>query len=209
MSSRINALTCLSDCLFSFTKLSARALTKSAVGWQHELRVHRRLCSGGQPLDVVGYGSQLQPANRLLPGTLSALKNIEANPDDQFYWIPSVVNFTGIDGMLVRGLNLYAIQATVATEHSSPKDGLRKLWDNMKPAVRHLFDWHLVFITRDHAPDAYVQTWSTRLSFATHARGKVEVKVWGCMLHEIDNSGPTEYESDGNSDGGLIDEDDG
>jgi hypothetical protein len=62
-----------------------------------------------------------------MSGTITSLAGAE--PYTSFYWKPSVANYPGVDGVLGdTGGNIYAVQATIAGDHTSPVQGLKKLW---------------------------------------------------------------------------------
>ncbi|EIM87880.1 uncharacterized protein STEHIDRAFT_155243 [Stereum hirsutum FP-91666 SS1] len=112
-----------------YENISMHSLTKSAAGWAHEIRVHHHLCGAKGALTIFRDDLTTQnmvPSSHLLAGTVSGLKHSGAL--ESFYWIPSVIDFPGIDGVLgdIKG-NIYAVQATIAGEHKSPVDGLRKI----------------------------------------------------------------------------------
>lgn len=167
-----------------FEALSTHALTRTSVGWRHEFNVHKRLCTIEKPLDIVRSGERrpIQPSSRLLAGTLLALSEIEAG--ESFYWIPSVANFPGVDGVLATGQDLYAVQANVASKHVSPAKGLKKVWTTMGAEVRGQYNWHVVFITRDTEPAPLVEAESS--SPLTLGAEKASVTVWGCIVTERD-----------------------
>jgi len=171
-----------------FFALSSRALR---AGFVHENSMHSRLTSGGYALSIFQGTTEnpitqkeMKPSSRLLPGTLTALK--QADVTDSFYWMPSVANFDGVDGVLGdEDGNVYTVQATIATEHKGPEKGIKKVWDKVHPDVRTGRTWHYVIVTDNRqAADAYVKEWSKKLrnfklGLATH------VQVWGCVLGQL------------------------
>lgn len=119
-------------------------------------------------------------STRLLPGTAAALKSTDVS--DGFYWIPSVIDFPGIDGVLgdSKG-NIYAVQATIADRLSSPNQGLQKIWDNLQPAARKRRLWHFVVVGKEQtAVDNIVNGFSGRSGGLVI--GSVKVQVWGCVI---------------------------
>jgi hypothetical protein len=165
-----------------FYALSSHPLTRGAAGWAHERLTHERLGMGGADLSIF-HGlteSHMRPSTRLLPGTLAGLK--EAGANDSFYWMPSVVNFPGVDGVLgdTDG-HVYTIQATIASQHSSPKQGIKKVWDQFRSEIRTSRTWHFVVITDSkQTADEYLKTFSEDLRNFT--LGGVHVQVWACAL---------------------------
>ena len=106
--------------------------------------MHECLSGGPGTLEVFqGPGStmtSIKPSANILPGTLGSLKSTGVG---DFYWIPSVVNFPGVDSVLAdsRG-NLFTFQATIAKDHKSPEAGIEKVWAELPLAVRTSRAWH-------------------------------------------------------------------
>lgn len=90
-----------------FCALSSHALTRTVYGWYQEERMHMCMCAGGPNLEIFGDGvrKHISPSSILLPGTKSELKH--SHTTQSFYWMPSAVNFAGIDGVLRNGNNIY------------------------------------------------------------------------------------------------------
>jgi len=63
-------------------------------------------------------GAHMHSAAGVLVGTASALQAAARNRLSSFYWFPSFVRLPGIDSVLVRGNNIYALQATIADTHA-------------------------------------------------------------------------------------------
>ncbi|KIL58556.1 hypothetical protein M378DRAFT_170456 [Amanita muscaria Koide BX008] len=100
-----------------------------------------------------------------------------------FYWFPSVVDWPGIDGVLVNGNDIYALQATIADTHRGPRDGLKKVWQTIGADVARLFTWHFVVVTdnKDLA-DKHTTDFGTRLDdVALGRRPHVKVLAWVCV----------------------------
>ena len=165
--------------------LSSHALMRSDAEWLHEKRVHVHLCSTSPPLGIFGVRgmqSEMQPSPQLLCGPLSSLTRCGAYAS--FYWLPSVANFVGIDGVLADSANVYAVQATIAGEHrSSPAAALRKVWDNFDWNIREKRAWHVVFVTdTEELAQEYVRECTDELEGFTLGQAKIGVQVWGCVL---------------------------
>jgi len=126
----------------------------------------------------------MRPSSRLLPGTLAGLK--EAGVDDSFYWIPSAANFPGVDGVLGdKEGQVYTIQATIADDHKSPIEGIKKVWRHFLQEVRTGRTWHYVVVTKTNQDaQRYVKKFSEELSGFTlgEAHAPVSVQVWACVL---------------------------
>jgi hypothetical protein len=171
-----------------FYALSSHALMRGAAGWAHERSIHERLANGGADLSIsASQGLTKMPmrsSTRILSGTLAGLK--EAGRNDSFYWIPSAANFPGIDGVLgdTDG-NVYTVQATIASHHTSPVQGIKKVWEQLKPVIRTERTWHFVIITDTKtAIDTYVRSFSGELSQLTLGATHIPVRFWTCALRE-------------------------
>jgi hypothetical protein len=88
------------ESLLLFCALSSHALTRTAAGWAYERSMHERLGMGG---------ADLSNLSRPYRGAHAAIHSSppwqigwpqDANLKDSFYWIPSVANFPGVDGVL-------------------------------------------------------------------------------------------------------------
>ncbi|KAI0687935.1 hypothetical protein C8T65DRAFT_530892, partial [Cerioporus squamosus] len=134
------------EALQLFHTLSFHALTRAGPAWQIEKKVHAHLSSNSQPLDIFrgSDSSMMAPSQRLLVGTAGALER--SSEFSSFYWLPSASNFPGIDGVLADRDNVHAVQTTIADEHNSPKEGLRKVWAKFDREVREKRVWHVVFV---------------------------------------------------------------
>jgi hypothetical protein len=167
-----------------FYVLSSHALTRTAAGWAHENSVHERLCMGGADLSIFRGPTEkhMRPSTRLLPGTLAGLE--EAGTNDSFYWIPSVANLPGVDGVLgdTDG-HVYAIQAAIGHDHKNPIDGITRVWQHFLPEVRAGRIWHYVVVTNTkQAADDYVDEFSKELRDFTLGDARARVQVWACVL---------------------------
>ena len=166
-----------------FSALSWHSLTRTSAGWLHEVAVHKRLSRGNLPLAIspvpiqaTGTSSEMLPSSRLLQGTLQGLG--EAKKDDSFYWIPSVVNFPGVDSVLGQSDGkLFVIQATIAGHHKSPEEGMKKVWTALNKDTRKGREWHCVIVTDTiRAAESFVNEFSKDLIGFT-----ANVQVWGCV----------------------------
>lgn len=170
-----------------FETLSTHSLTKGAVGWAHEMRVHRRLCSvtkGSLPIFRDDHTQSMSPSSNLLSGTESGLKHPDVL-DSSFYWMPSVINFPGIDSVLGdTDQNIYAVQATVADKHKSPVEGLQKIWNKLEPDARTHRSWHFVLVTDNRTTaEKLMKDWSDLKHFEVgHPKVEIPLSVWGCVV---------------------------
>ena len=123
----------------------------------------------------------MTPSTNILPGTLGGLKGAR---DSDFYWVPSVVNFPGVDGLLGDSNgNLFTFQATIAVGHTSPEAGIKKVWAKLLPEVRTRRAWHYVVVTKTKAEaETYRARFSTSLKAFTLGSG-TSVQVCGGVLH--------------------------
>lgn len=121
----------------------------------------------------------MPPSGHLLPGTLASLRTVKFT--DSFYWIPSATDFPGIDAILGDDYgNLYAVQATMDSEHESPAEGLKKVWSYFEPTVRQWRPWHSVIVAQtQQSAQHLVTTISAQLAGTTLP---MPVTVWGCIL---------------------------
>jgi hypothetical protein len=98
--------------------------------------MHKRLVIGKADLSIFRGPQEksMRPSTGLLRCILASLKDVDVN--ESFYWMPSVANFLGIDGVLgdTEG-HVYAVQATIASTHTSPEKGIKKVWNQFRPEV--------------------------------------------------------------------------
>lgn len=132
-----------------FTTLSSHSLTRAGAGWNFEMRMHTRMFGSGSPLSLIPDG-KIYPSQDLLQGTVDVLSFIEDRHD--FYWFPSVSNFEGIDAVYgdKEKKNIYALQATVAPNHKSPMEGLKKVWSKLPSNARNR-KWTFVVVCDDRS----------------------------------------------------------
>lgn len=146
--------------------------------------MHKHLCTPGADLDIFeadGLQMKMRPSPKLVPGTVAGLKSTGAR--DSFYWMPSVMNFPGIDGVLgdTEG-NIFAVQTTIADDHRTPDDGLRRTWKELEDHARQGLTWHLVVVgDTPRAVNGLVE-FSGHLKLFTLGLSRVHVQVWGYVL---------------------------
>lgn len=166
-----------------FKLFCSNSYTRTSAGWAYEQRMHVSLCHGKNPLQIFRNGDSkaITPSSKLLPGIISALKHVMAYPS--FYWIPPQSNFPGINGVLSDSQNVFAVQATLANDHKSPWEGLKKVWQSFDRSVRTERVWHVVVFaeTRESALQL-VQKFSNDRKEWTLGRAKVAVEIWGCVF---------------------------
>ncbi|KZV80339.1 hypothetical protein EXIGLDRAFT_781105 [Exidia glandulosa HHB12029] len=124
----------------------------------------------------------MSPSLNLLPGTKAGLRSAQASTS--FYWIPSAIDFPGVDSVLGDGeKNLYALQATNADSHKSPIDGLCEVWKRVDKDLRQSCSWNFVAVA-DTAETAQklLDSFSQDLMNVRLGRKKVPVKTWACVL---------------------------
>ncbi|KAJ7211279.1 hypothetical protein GGX14DRAFT_624105 [Mycena pura] len=178
------------DALKLFAALSTHSFTRSPAGWKFKMDMHHLLCGGGAAIiiekfsdlgEIIGEKMDMTPATKLLPGTLDSLAS--ASSSDAFYWLPSVTNFPGIDGVLAHGDgNVFAVQSTLSTEHVCPADGLKKAWKHMAWA-RDAHSWHFVAVANTTATARNLgRSVAKDLEMFTLGRLKTKVDVWSCSL---------------------------
>ena len=169
-----------------FNMLSSHSFTRTTAGWFHEQSMHRRLTRGPETLKIFedpNSGMHMTPSTKILPGTLRGLNTVDDS--GAFYWLPSVVNFPGVDSVLgdING-NLFTLQATIAGDHKSPEKGIRKVWNNLSAAVRQNRTWFYVTVTTTEADaEKYRAQFSKELENFTLGKNK-SVWVCSCVLHQ-------------------------
>ncbi|KAI0722696.1 hypothetical protein C8Q76DRAFT_370586 [Earliella scabrosa] len=167
-----------------FDLLSSHAYTRTGAGWMLEREMHARLLTGANPLQIARRAGDivekraLKPTHKRLPSTLAALKTVGVS--DVFYWMPLASNFPGIDAVLGDGSGyIYALQATLTSDHCSPVDGLRLLRKSLHPEVRKERPLHVVVVADTQTTaDALVAQFTTDLQ-AQWTQGRVG--VWSCV----------------------------
>lgn len=171
-----------------FVAFSPHSVTRTTAGWQHEMNVHRRLSTAGAPPVTIFNHDRteemtMHPSVHVVPGTAASLKNTSSS--EAFYWMPSTLNWEGIDGVLGdTDNNIYAVQAITASDHSSPVEGLKKAWLGVAPSVRPHRRWHFVVVADNvAAAGGLVNQFSSQLKDFKLGPGKgARVQVWGCVL---------------------------
>ncbi|KAJ7222393.1 hypothetical protein GGX14DRAFT_663556, partial [Mycena pura] len=187
----LNSQLANAEALKLFAALSTHSLTRGAAGWRFERDMHFRLCGGGAAIiidkydnlgETTGETMNMTPATKLLAGTLNSLGS--ARSSDAYYWLPSVANFPGIDGVL--GDNdghVFAVQSTYNPNHTSADEGLKKAWQYMDRDVRKFCSWHLVAVSDTPATAKKLgRTMAKHLELFTLGTDKTKVDVWSCSL---------------------------
>ncbi|KAJ6491758.1 hypothetical protein C8R47DRAFT_1214552 [Mycena vitilis] len=137
--------------------------------------VHNKM-SGGVELRLFRESEErsIRTTTNVLPGTAGTLKRNTGAAS--FYWIPSVVNFPGVDGVFGDDANdIFTVQATIAGEHRDADDGLRKAWAAGSEECQAR-NWHLVLMceSQDQAR-ALLQDFSLSIRLG---RVRKSVKLW-------------------------------
>lgn len=170
-----------------FEVFSSHSLTRTTAGWTYEKLVHHRLCSNGAPFNIFSPDStsqmQMRPSTHLIPGTATGLGTIGVS--DSFYWMPSVMDVTGVDGVLgdTNG-NLFAVQMTTISDTlETPAAGLRQIWSYLRPDVRLGRTWNVVLVTDqgEAAAGRLARECPKQLRGFTLGPG-IRVLVWGCFI---------------------------
>ena len=117
--------------------------------------MHKCLSWGPGALEVFQGPSStmsMTPSKNILPGMLGSLKH---TGHSEFYWIPSVVNFPGVDSILgdSRG-NLFTLHATIAEDPMSPEAGIKRVWVELLLVVQTRCTWHYITVTKTEAEAA-------------------------------------------------------
>lgn len=127
----------------------------------------------------------MRPSAELVPGTVDGLKHTGASK--AFYWMPSVMTWEGIDGILGdTDNNLYAVQATIASEYRNHVKGLKQGWLAVDSSARASRHWHLVVVGADVGMvDGLVKQYSGQLEGFKLGCDQGRVQVWSCVLEEL------------------------
>jgi hypothetical protein len=168
-----------------FEALSTHSLTRGPAGWQHEKNMHMQMLTDGKCYGIFNGDkkSNIASAPPGLVGTASALRDAVCNGFPSFYWFPSVINFPGIDGDLVNGKNIYALQATIADTHRRADAGLKEAWEAIGAASARFYNWHFVMVTdKQGLAEKYVKELGNHLRGVHLGSGHLKVSVWGCVL---------------------------
>jgi hypothetical protein len=168
-----------------YEALSTHALTRSPARWQHEKNMHIEMLTDGKRYKIFNGENEsvITTAPPGLVGTASALRDAVGDALSSFYWFPSVVNFPGIDGILVNGKNMYLLQATIADTHRRPDAGIKKAWKAIGATFAQLYQWHFVMTTdKKNLAEEYVRELGTHLTGVSLGQSRREVSVWGCFL---------------------------
>jgi hypothetical protein len=147
------------------------------------------MCTGKKCFKIwnISAKSHISSAPLAQGGTASALRTAACNHPSSFYWFPSIVNFVGIDGVLVNGDNIYALQSTIADTHDGPLEGLRKVWKTIGAAVAELFNWHFVLVSDNKAlANKYAKELAkvNQESLPSPSPYKI-LQIYDCPLNEV------------------------
>ncbi|KAJ6519307.1 hypothetical protein C8R45DRAFT_806234 [Mycena sanguinolenta] len=169
-----------------FCLLSTHSLTRTATGWMHEKAMHERMMEG-RPIEVQGQNQKsstpitMPTSSNFLCGTLGGLKNVRSSAS--FYWLPSVVNFPGIDAVLGDLQNIWTFQSTTGDTHVDPTPGIRKAWEVIAAECRQRC-WNLVVVGDDEGQvKTVLDKFSWDLANFTLGEGKKKISLWWCVLH--------------------------
>ncbi|KAF6749584.1 hypothetical protein DFP72DRAFT_852446 [Ephemerocybe angulata] len=166
-----------------FTAFSSHSHTRTAAGWAYEQIVHKHLSSGGEALHISSAGSDksrlMKPSTNLLPGTEAILKR--TTPGTAFYWMPSIPNFPGIDSVLANDNQIYVLQATIATDHTSPVKGLEDIFGKLKKLQPPHCQWHYVIIGQDKSTVENLAAKASR-QLQNGTDNLKNMGVWVCVL---------------------------
>lgn len=166
--------------------LSARTLSQDPLlAGCMKKNMHARMCSGEHPLHICSSSrdADMQPSSVLLPGTGASIRRQKPSDASSFYWIPSVMNFPGIDGVLSVGRDIFTLQVSIAEDHRSPIEGIRRTWAAFSPDVRENCKWHIVVVAdTQNTANKLRNQFSNDLKDLRLGRANVAVQVWGCVL---------------------------
>ncbi|KAI9566980.1 hypothetical protein HD554DRAFT_1041616 [Boletus coccyginus] len=151
-----------------YNALSHHENTRQAAGYIFESWFHSFFV-GKQVMDCHWFQGSVDDAD---PPTLSMPAHANFIPPTKtapgsaippYYWIPSKINFAGIDGTLVLQDRIFVFQTALGSKHRSPINGLKDL----QKLLPHL-PWRVVFVGPEEGPiKAVAECWNGKLSFPT------------------------------------------
>jgi RHS (Retrotransposon Hot Spot) family protein len=170
----------MTDQMSFFNMMSSHASSRASAGCVFEIIMHDRISkssANASPLTATsaeGQSITIPVASRCLEGTMDAFKQCPLAG----YWRPSAPNFPGIDGVVFADTGVFALQATIARNHTSPAAGLKKIWDDTSWHTKQL-PWHLVFVaptleSGEHLRNAFLRK-----------HGNVNYRVFACGLISV------------------------
>ena len=126
---------------------------RTGTGFIFENYVHTSLMAAGFETTCHSANKQEKilrsvPEDRWITGTQAALANVEAG--HPFYWRPPHDAFPGIDALLYDGIDVSALQITIAPKHRAVVVGLDKVWQAISASVR-CANWHVVLVGSEEA----------------------------------------------------------
>ncbi|KAF9237894.1 hypothetical protein BU15DRAFT_75695 [Melanogaster broomeanus] len=133
--------------LHFFSATSSHASMRGAAGYIFEQWVHARFLSGVR-VSCTWLNSESKSLPRILaaalPSKLITTNDALKTEIPPFYWRPVSINFPGVDGLLCRGNDVYAIQCTISATHRSPLDSLRRLQEIIGKEGK--ISWRVLFV---------------------------------------------------------------
>ena len=112
---------------------SMHPILRGPAGWLHEKNMHLSMATSDTKKfrisNMDGRIIYMYSAN-IRVGSLASLQTAGSG-GQSFYWLPFVANFEGVDGVLVNGNRIFALQGTVAATHDGPHEGLKKIWKTL------------------------------------------------------------------------------
>lgn len=163
--------------------LSMHPLKRTATGRHHEIQMHATMISRVDCLQIVdrnGETTTMQPTRQFLASTLYELRR--GRKYEAFYWRLANLNFPGIHGVLVDAMNVFVLQATNASEHDSPTEGIRKVWTHLGPNSDYQRAWHFVTVVdKGDLAERFANSFGEELE-NEHLGTNTQIRVWGCVL---------------------------
>lgn len=124
-----------------FNIMSGSSQTCSAAGWIFEEHIHYYLLNK-KSIVINWNGEEAKTFD--LPHLRVCTNLSDLTPTPPSYWRPRELNFGGIDGVMVTAKCVLLIRVTIARKHSSPQEGVYKIW-KAAPAL-HGLEWKVLFI---------------------------------------------------------------
>ena len=129
-----------------FAMFNSHPTLRSPAGWIFENMAHVVVASPKRPQLKMYNGANREfslPAPEEMISGNSALRGVKEQ-FRSFYWRPRESNYEGVDAVLRRGNDVWALQYTVSRSHRAATNGLTEVCKAMNQVRR--VRWHLVMI---------------------------------------------------------------
>ena len=153
-----------------YNALSYHPSTRHAAGfifetWFHSFFIAKKSIACKWVVQGSGDAIIQFPTTPVAADLLPTIKDALASATPPYYWIPSKINFPGIDSALVLEGGIFAFQVTLGSNHKSPIDSLQRL-RKMLPANLKVLPWRMVFVGSDEERiKGVAEHWAGKLIF--------------------------------------------